>query len=211
MPKKATTILLVIVVLFLLASTVYISIILTADPESQATTPSNTRASEIEEKTVPVADDSITTDPLTAAETSLELSTDGEPTDPLASQSSEAPADSEEITDPESDLLAYANPSPTGAAPTGKSGLAAPTTAKASGTPTPADAVTEDLPGTGTGQTKVSPTKAISPTPTPVLITQSVQQTQQQLPQSLPVAGSIGGPLLAFLVAGGTIVAAFFL
>lgn len=231
MAKKATTIILVIVVLFLLASTVYVSIILTSDPESTATTPTRTRASEIEDAT-PEAE-TLTQDPLTIAEEGQDPlaapeTTESDPLTQSQDQSMEptrgeetmeleqetAPEETDSGEEPttadESELLAYANPSPTGGAASG-SGLTAPTTKPSTTkavTPTTSMNIeeTEELPETGQGQTR---TASASPTVKPTTVI--VQQQQQQLPQALPVAGSFTGPVMAFVIAGATIVVSFFL
>lgn len=224
MAKKATTIILVVVVLFLLASTVYVSIILTSDT---GTTPQQSRASEIEDATpeattTDLAGDPLavpTTDPLlpptdTAADP-LAVPTTSD-TDPLAQTEDDIANDlnseDAELTpteavdaDGEEDLLAYANPTPPGAEPSPLAGTSPSVTPKAKSSPTPR--ITDSaLPDTGKGQPKATASASVVPS-------QMVAQQQQQpnLPQSLPVAGSYTGPVMAFLVAGATIVAAFFL
>lgn len=196
MTKKATTIVLIIVVLFLIASTVYVSIILTTD---SGTTPRPSRASEIEGAT-PAAIDA--TDPLAETDTGID------PLAELEEPTSELPLDNEdvlvtpEITEDPADLLAYANPTPTGATAGPANGTPSPTTTSLRVSPT-AVVTAADLPETGKGQTA---TKSATATSTVI-----PTQQQQALPQSMPVAGSITGPIIAFVVAGATIVVSFFL
>ncbi len=208
MAKKATTIILVIVVLFLLASTVYVSIILTSDT---GTTPRPSKASEIEEgvEAVPVDEtvvegtdpEETTADPLSVAEDQASQETGDQSL--VAQESLSAPEDSaEEIEDvsitPEvtsgedDELLAYANPSPTG----GAAGTNITPTAKVTAGLESSVDIVDELPESGNGQPKTTKT----PTPTKV---------QQQLPQTMPVAGNLTGPIAAFVVAGTTIVLSF--
>lgn len=208
MAKKATTIILLIVVVLLLASTVYVSIILTSDSDSP-TTARQTRASEIDDTLTQTQDETSppSTDPL-------------DPAAPATQNPSAEPNTLTEITpDPSgatpSDLLAYANPTPTGteASPrepaSGGTELDPEPTPETSETPSPnEDTVTgatptpiDDLPETGMGQ----PTKTATAAPT-LKVT-----TPPQLGTSLPVAGSLGTTVVTVVVAGVTILASFFL
>ncbi len=205
MAKKATTIILVIVVLFLLASTVYVSIILTSDT---GTTPRPSKASEIEEGTEPVPADETageetgtnetSADPLTIAEDQAALNS-GEESLIAQESTTDESTNSEDLTaTPEvtpgddEDLLAYANPSPTG----GQSETT-PTAEPTVGLESSTGSV-DELPESGKGQ----PRTTVTPSPTPT-------KAQQQLPQTMPVAGNLTGPIVAFLVAGTTIVLSF--
>jgi hypothetical protein len=217
MTKKATTIVLFFVVIFLLASTVYVSIILTADPDA-STAPRDTKASEIgEELTVaegdselgspPIANDTEAGEPPadTTADTAVPTDPETDATDTAGTGTPADPTDESTQADTsDDDLLAYANPSPTGAAGTTEP-TAEPTRDPADGT-TPStspalEPTVADLPETGLGQGGVASTS-----PTMAAVTAAPTQ-----PVTLPVAGSVGMTALGVLVAGATIVVAFVL
>jgi len=209
MAKKATTIILVIVVLFLLASTVYVSIILTSDT---GTTPRPSKASEVEEGAESLPQDETTEeelpqDPLAVTEDESGAKNESLIDNPLAQPPEDiSPIEtvesnrldlsvSPEVTPGEDDeeLLAYANPSPTGRVSQSKTPTAEPT--KEFGREPTANTV-DELPESGKGQLKTTTT------PT---------QAKQQLSQTMPVAGNLTGPIAAFVVAGATILFAFVL
>jgi hypothetical protein len=232
--KKVTTIVLFFVVLLLLGSTIYVSIILTSETDAPLTT--NTRASELGNGLNP-ANETTTPDPANPDETNpgadpaedpftdpfAEPATglgDGATPDPAAAPTGAdglpLPADTDVI--PQNDnTLAYANPTPDPG--TGSDASESATTdatddrqpaAGLEGTPDASMTVspTSALPDTGLGQPTNTPTPTFVPTQPPSPTTQTVQPTETK---SMPVAGSIGGSILAVVVAGATIITALFL
>lgn len=240
--KKVTTIVLFFVVLLLLGSTIYVSIILTSETDAPLTT--NTRASEVGNNLDPATDTTTpdpanpdTTDPGTDpaedpftdpfAEPATDLG-DGATPDPAAAPTgvdglpatgtngTDLPVDTDVI--PQNDnTLAYANPTPDPGTGSGASDSA---TTTPTGTRQPAAglegttgatmtvAPTSALPDTGLGQPTNTPTPTFVPTQPPSPTTQKIQPTETK---SMPVAGSIGGSILAVVVAGATIITALFL
>jgi hypothetical protein len=226
--KKVTTIVLFFVVLLLLGSTIYVSIILTSETGAPLTT--NTRASEAGSNLNPTNNASTSPspavdpfiDPFAEPATGLR---DGATPDPVAvpagadglpvpgTTGSATAVDTDAI--PQNDnTLAYVNPTPDPAtrsggsdsAPTGTRQPAAGLegTSGASMTVTP----TSVLPDTGLGQPTNTPTPTFVPTQPPSPTTQKINPTETK---SMPVAGSIGGSILAVVVAGATIITALFL
>jgi hypothetical protein len=196
MAKKATTIVLILVVVFLLASTVYVSIILTSDT---GTTPKNAKASEIDTSLKQVSNSAVPAE-LGSAPVNNGIS---------------GATDSAQPT-----TIAYANPSPTGAA-----GEAQPTTTDSQGTPSPTGDTTSptpqeisapdtgNLPETGLGQPTIaasaspSITKSLSPT---MMVSDSGSVTPIPVaPETLPVAGAMTTTIMAVVAAGLTIFIAF--
>lgn len=207
MAKKATTIVLVLVVVFLLASTVYVSIILTSDT---GTTPTQSKASEID------------TSLEQASQSALPAELGSAPIDNI-SGTPESPASAEATpnAEPTVDQVAYANPTPTGtegAVPTVDPLV--PTTAveptssefrvPANTTPEPtAEPDTSNLPETGLGQPTASPTASLNLSPT-MMATSSAMATSQPLPTELPQAGTAMNVTIgAIVVAVVTILFAF--
>lgn len=213
MAKKATTIVLFFVVLFLLGSTIYVSIILTSEDGNSPTRARQTKASEIDD-TQQAVDDPLASDEAAPQEPDFEENADGDTSlvEQTATETEDgAPVDPNDPDATEEDLLAYANPSPTGAAgsttdadepETSPSPARVPQDGTISLTTSLEDDAT--LPETGKGTT-ITPTKA--PTTVPV----TTAPTQMVTPVSLPVAGNFGFTVVAAVTAGATIVAALFL
>jgi hypothetical protein len=210
MAKKATTIVLVLVVVFLLASTVYVSIILTSDT---GTTPKQSKASEI--------DSSLQQ----ASQSALPVELGSAPIDNLPTTAqAQATAEATPNAEPTVDQVAYANPTPIGTdttsgsetiTPTPTGSGVAPTTAveptsgefrvPAETTPTE-EPDTSNLPETGLGQPTATPSSAMSPT----MMATGSAATTQPLPTELPQAGTaMTVTLAAIAVAGLTIFFAF--
>lgn len=219
MAKKATTIALVIVVVFLLASTIYVSIILTSEEQSP-TRPRSSQASEIE-GVEPIEEDlqqgdenppipTVDQPPFGSNGNSLN---DGGSEAPLADEAGGA-SDGElhdmpgtrvpqESGGEDSGLLAYANPTPTDAvlasAGTDIPGTGEGVSPSPSPNPSPTSFV-EELPQTGKGQQGVIATATPTSAPQPT-----------QPPRALPVAGGITTAVVSVIIAGTTIITALFL
>lgn len=213
MAKKATTIVLIFVVVFLLASTVYVSIILTSDT---GTTPKQSKASEIDTSLQQASNSAIP----------AELGSAPVNNGVTQTASAEASPNADPTTAP------YANPSPTGTdaqvtgttepttAPLGTETTTQPTTAETSKTgidPTKAPAETlptdepdtSNLPETGLGQPTASPSSAMIVSPTMMATSSGVVATTQPMPAELPTAGTMTTTIAAIVVAGLTIFFAF--
>lgn len=209
MAKKATTIVLFFVVLFLLGSTIYVSIILTSEEGDSPTRARPTKASEIDTTTKQTSD-TVTPDVTGAKDQPLAGENTDSDTSLVDQTATEFDENGEPITTDE-DLLAYANPTPTGTEASDTedttSGSPSPVKQPQSGALSPtasADSDSTTLPETGKGTT-VSPTKA----PTTVPVTSA--PTKPVTPVALPVAGNFSFTVVAAVTAGATIVAALFL
>lgn len=197
------------------------------DTNLDATDDSDTTDSTTPDPSNPDAEDPFT-DPF--AEPATDLG-DGATPDPAAAPTgadglpapgaigTDVPTDTESV--PQNDnTLAYANPTPDPGTGTDTGSSDSAGTVTPTGTRQPADGLdvtpgaaggvspTSGLPDTGLGQPTNTPTPTFVPTQPPSPTTQRVQPTETR---SMPVAGSIGGSILAVVVAGATIITALFL